>query len=67
MIKGRVSALPLFFIVPFFGQMVLYNPNRCSKGEMNMNYKEMIIELLDDADERILRIIYVFVKNIIKG
>lgn len=32
-----------------------------------MNYKEMIIELLDDADERILRIIYVFVKNIIKG
>lgn len=32
-----------------------------------MNYKEMIIELLGDADERILRIIYIFVKNITKG
>jgi hypothetical protein len=32
-----------------------------------MNYKEMIVRMLDDADERILRIIYVFVKNIIKG
>ena len=30
-------------------------------------YKEMIIRMLDDADERILRIIYVFVKNIIRG
>lgn len=30
-------------------------------------YKEMIIEMLDKADERVLRIIYVFVKNIIKG
>lgn len=30
-------------------------------------YKEMIIEMLDKADERVLRIIYVFVKNIIRG
>ncbi len=30
-------------------------------------YKEMIIEMLDKVDERVLRIIYVFVKNIIKG
>ncbi len=30
-------------------------------------YKEMIIEMLDMADERVLRIIYVFVKTIIKG
>lgn len=32
-----------------------------------MNYKEMIMEMLDKADERVLRIIYVFVKNIIRG
>lgn len=29
-----------------------------------MNYKEMIIELLDDADERILRLVYVFLKKL---
>lgn len=44
-----------------------YNTNKRSKGEMNMNYKEMIMEMLDKADERVLRIIYVFVKNIIRG
>lgn len=32
-----------------------------------MDYKEMIVRMLDDADERVLRIIYVFVKNIIRG
>lgn len=43
-----------------------YNTNKRSKGDGEM-YKEMIIEMLDKADERVLRIIYVFVKNIIRG
>lgn len=43
-----------------------YNTNKRSKGDEAV-YKEMIIEMLDKADERVLRIIYVFVKNIIRG
>lgn len=29
-----------------------------------MNYKEMIIEMLDGADERVLRLVYVFLKKL---
>lgn len=41
-----------------------YNTNKRSKGELGM-YKEMIIEMLDKADERVLKLVYIFLKKLL--
>lgn len=43
-------------------ERIFYNLN---KGEKNMDYKKLIIEMLDQLDKRRSRLVYVYIKALL--
>lgn len=80
MIRGRVFCSPFFLLfartdnstalynLPIYRTYVLwYDVNRCSKGDGEMDYKELIKNALDMVDERTLKVIYLILLKKIKA